>query len=166
MTSYVISAMLIAVTMAMAVANVRKVTKNTERENLEIRDTNHTIEAMYELLKTQSKIALVYSSLFILRRLLLSLILVFMATSKVGQIVCLTIISLLQISYFLSVRPFEEPFLNHLEVFNEAIVLCSYYHLYIFTGGLIDDIYIIYIAGWSLDILLLVHFSVNIYCLS
>ena len=34
-----------------------------------------------------------------------------------------------------------------------------------FTGGLTTDIMVVYDVGWSMDLLLLIQFSVNILCL-
>ena len=59
-------------------------------------------------------------------------------------------------------RPFESVALNRLETFNELMVLVSCYHLLIFSD-IHDDIVIKYKAGWSLDILIIVQFVVNMF---
>lgn len=50
-------------------------------------------------------------------------------------------------------RPFDDPWLNRLEIFNETTVLFSTYFLYIF-GGLIPDPVIAYQASKFLNLIL------------
>jgi hypothetical protein len=42
-------------------------------------------------------------------------------------------VSLGAVTYMISVKPFEDPFLNRLETFNEAIILIGSYHLLSFS---------------------------------
>ena len=77
----------------------------------------------------------------------------------------MVLISLFYISYIIINKPFEERFTNRLEIFNETIILACYYHLLMFTGGITTDIMVVYDVGWSMDLLLLIQFSVNILCL-
>lgn len=51
--------------------------------------------------------------------------------------------------------------INRLELFNEAIVLGSLYHMLVFTEGLTGDQFVIYNVGWSMNLLLLLQFLVN-----
>lgn len=51
--------------------------------------------------------------------------------------------------------------MNTLEIFNESIILISLYHLIIFSD--INPVYELkYKAGWSLNLLIVVQFFVNI----
>ena len=63
--------------------------------------------AIFELLKPHSKAALLYHSVFVLRRLLLALTLVFMKDSQVSQISLLIGISLAYSVYLIRVHPFD-----------------------------------------------------------
>ena len=51
--------------------------------------------------------------------------------------------------------------MNGIEFFNELIVLGSLYHMMIFTEGVTQDSKILYDVGWSMDLLLLFQFLVN-----
>ena len=64
-------------------------------------------------------------------------------------------------AYVAHIRPFEIRSLNPLEVFNEFVVLICLYHMIVFTEGLIQDKDMIYSVGWSMDLVLLIHFIIN-----
>ena len=97
--SYLISALLLfSITMIVAL-NIQRVRTG----NLE----DPKVAAIFELLKPQSKPALLYHSVFVLRRLLLALTLVFMKESQVSQISLLIGISLAYSLYLIRVRPFN-----------------------------------------------------------
>ena len=64
--------------------------------------------------------------------------------------------------YLLRVRPFEDPFLNRLEIFNECCVLASTYHLYLYSDFLNDDISLQYSIGWSMIYVTLFNIGANI----
>jgi hypothetical protein len=79
-----------------------------------------------------------------------------------AQVFGFILVSLGYMFYIVSVMPFEELSLNYLEVFNECIILGCLYHLLVFTGGLTDDVHKVYIVGWSMDVVLLFQFAVNV----
>jgi hypothetical protein len=97
--SYLISAMLLFSITLIVALNIQRVR------------TGHLddpkFSAIFELLKPQSKPALLYHSVFVLRRLLLALTLVFMKDSQVSQISLLIGISLAYSLYLIRVRPFD-----------------------------------------------------------
>ena len=64
--------------------------------------------------------------------------------------------------YMIHVRPYEDPIINRLETFNEIIILVCCYHLLFFIDGNIE-IKMKFMAGWSLDLLILVQFLFNSY---
>ena len=51
--------------------------------------------------------------------------------------------------------------MNGLEFFNEIIVLGTLYHMMIFTEGLTQEPEMLYNVGWSMNLMLLVQFLVN-----
>jgi hypothetical protein len=57
-------------------------------------------------------------------------------------------------------RPFENPLLNRLEIFNELCIIGSVYHLFVFTQY-VDDVILQYNAGWSMIALTIVNIVVN-----
>jgi antibiotic biosynthesis monooxygenase (ABM) superfamily enzyme len=70
--------------------------------------------------------------------------------------------SMIYTAYILTVRPFDEKKLNYIEVFNEAIIMLCLYHMLIFTQGLTDNEQLIYLTGWSMDVILLLQFLINL----
>lgn len=138
---------------------MRKATKTNTLPDLKI--IYPKIAAMYELLKPESSFALVYQGIYVVRRLILALIVVFMRESKVFQIFSMIVLNLAIISYIIKVQPFESPGLNRLEVFNEFIVLSCLYHLLMFSDGLNGSDHLLYNIGWSMDILLILQFCLN-----
>ena len=53
------------------------------------------------------------------------------------------------LGYFLSVRPFENPVENFLQVFNEVVVLFSISHLFVFSDGFALNSITKISGGWS-----------------
>jgi hypothetical protein len=147
---------------AIGVRSTYRVLKNDRVKNINIREENPTVASLYELLKTSSTMCLLYQSIFLLRRTVMAMILIFMKDSKVGQVISMIVTSLVWLQYIVKYQPFEEPTLNKLEIFNEIIIVTCLYHLLMFTQGLTYDENLIYKTGWSMDILLMVQFIVNI----
>ena len=63
--------------------------------------------------------------------------------------------------YLISVKPFKEPRLNKLEIFNELTVLFCAYHLPLFSD-LVPDADIKYMAGWSILMVTCTNLMINI----
>jgi hypothetical protein len=137
--SFISSATLIAVILILAAYSAIKVLRNTRMQNLDIREDNSKVSALYEFLKTNDKWSLMFQLIFVLRRVFIALILVYLKVSKMAQVFGMMITGLVYTGYVLKVRPFEEKSLNNMEVFNEAIILLCLYHMLIFTQGLTDD---------------------------
>jgi hypothetical protein len=55
----------------------------------------------------------------------------------------------MMIVYLIKVKPFEDPFFNKLEIFNEVCVLLSIYHLFTFTD-FVGNVVMQYNIGWSM----------------
>ena len=70
------------------------------------------------------------------------------------------------VSYVAWARPFDSFGMNFLEVFNEVIILLCLYHMLIFTEGLTQDKETLYTVGWSMDIVLVIHFILNIFMIA
>ena len=71
-------------------------------------------------------------------------------------------VSLGFISYIASVRPYESNALNVLELFNELVVLACLYHMLTFTGIQGEEKDLLYSVGWSMDVVLVIQFFLNI----
>lgn len=96
-----------------------------------------------------------------MRRILMALVLVFFKDHKIFQVASLMLVSLAYLTYQIIFQPFEDRFLNKIEIFNEIIILTCYYHLLAFSTDN-EDMIGIYNVGWSMDIILVFHFSVNL----
>ncbi len=110
--------------------------------------------------KTDSKAALLYNVIFMLRRLLFSLIAVLLDGSPVLQVQLLIFHCILMLIYNILVQPFEDPMLNNLEIFNELCIIGAAYHLIPFTDFL-DDPEVQYKIGWSIIGITTFNIAVN-----
>lgn len=120
------------------------------------------VGSYFELLRTSNKAALLYQSIYFMRRLSLSLILVFLKGFPIIQVFLMIFVSLAFVIYICSVRPFESKILNMIELFNELVILSCLYHMVIFTEVLLEDREVLYLVGWSMDILLTIQFFLNV----
>jgi len=53
------------------------------------------------------------------------------------------------VAYLVSVKPFEQPILNRIEIMNEVTVLVASIHLFVFSD-FVEDPQRQYLMGWSL----------------
>jgi hypothetical protein len=102
-----------------------------------------------------------YQTIACARRLSLALILAFFKDNPDLQVILMIYSTIGFVAYITSIRPFEIKVLNYLEVFNELIILSCLYHMLIFTGAFTTDKETLYTVGWSMDIVLVIHFLVN-----
>ncbi len=63
--------------------------------------------------------------------------------------------------YLISVKPFKEPRLNKMEIFNEITVLACAWHFPLFSDFIID-VNIRYMAGWSIIMISCINLIINI----
>jgi hypothetical protein len=94
------------------------------------------------------------------------MILVFLKGEPVLQVVLMIFVTLGFIAYIASVRPFESKALNILELFNEFVILICLYHMMVFTGVLVDEKDLLYSVGWSMDVVLVIQFILNIFIIA
>ena len=131
-----------------------------KRPKIELYKTYPKFQSAFELQRFESKAAQLYYVQYIARRLLMAALLVFVSNGTL-QTAILIMFSLLSLWYHIQIRPFEEPFLNKLEIFNEFIILICCYHMLLFSEAN-SDFTIKYSAGWSLDVLIIVQFLFNV----
>ena len=84
-------------------------------------------------LKTNSKAALLFNVIYILRRLLIAVLALMLPDSSYAQVQIMILHCVAVIIYTAHVRPFELPLLNNMEIFNEMCILVASYHLLLFT---------------------------------
>lgn len=119
--------------------------------------------SIYEGLNTKSKSALIYNVIFVMRRIHLAVLALFIIDDEysIFQVMNLIFQSLFMLIYLCLVRPFEDNLANNLEIFNEIFVLIASYHLLLFTDH-IDDPDLQYIVGWSIIGFVVINFTANI----
>jgi hypothetical protein len=116
---------------------------------------------LFALLKPEKKSAQYYPVVYLVKRFLLALILVFF-TIPFFQVYAMVFISLASIAYTILTQPFTLDYLNFLELVNEVMILVCCYHLLPFMDGSIDA-RVRYTVGWSLDALLILQFLFNLF---
>ena len=93
-------------------------------------------ETLFADLKTDKILALLFNSFFILRRILMALVLVYLIEQPVIQTWFLMVMSFAQFIYLLKVKPFEDSMTNKVEIMNEIFFLIAIYHMYVFSDML------------------------------
>ena len=100
-------------------------------------------------------------SIFLLRRLITAFVLVFFLESPIFQTLCQMLMSLLYLIYLFLVKPYEEPFENKLEIFNEIMYVMLTYSLLMFSD-LHYNYDIKFNIGWGFIMLFMFQLSVNV----
>ena len=108
-----------------------------------------SIGCLYSELRIESKWALSYNIIFLLRRAINALMLSLLSDYCAFQVMTLTLMSLFMIMYLMLVRPFQDPKINNMDIFNECTVLVCNMHLFVFAS-IDSSLTIHYFAGWSM----------------
>jgi hypothetical protein len=72
--------------------------------------------------------------------------------------------SLMMISFLITVKPFSEPFLNRIEIFNETALLTSSYFMFLFTD-FVEDVELRSKLGWAFIGIVAAMIGVNWACM-
>ena len=102
----------------------------------------------------------IFPSVFLIRRLLISLVIVMIGYNQSIQIFVEILLSLLMLIYLILYQPFEEAISNKIQLVNEFAILFTCYHLIIFSDSY-DNARIKYKFGWSFNLIILLVFIVN-----
>jgi hypothetical protein len=89
--------------------------------------------AVYEGLSKTSKVVLFYPVFFIFKRISFALASLLLFRMVLMQLILMTLITIVACVYVLQYQPFEEPFLNRMEVLNECFTLMLIYFTFCFT---------------------------------
>jgi len=103
-------------------------------------------------------------TLFVFRRLLYSINIVFLNGSTVAQLFMQFFCCLLMLIFFVHVTPLNQPLLNRMEIFNECCLLVSSYFLFLFTD-FVPDVKTRYMIGWGFVGLQIFNIGVNWLCM-
>jgi hypothetical protein len=85
----------------------------------------NSIGSTYQELKTDSKPALLFNVIYMLRRLYIAVIATIFKDYSFFQVQAIVFHSVMVIIYTAWVRPFELPLMNTLEIFNEMCILVA-----------------------------------------
>ncbi len=116
---------------------------------------------IYGDMRKDSKPALLYLSIFCLRRFLFVASVFFMGDIPLFQQFTFCILNFSYLIYLISVKPLEEPSANHMEIFNEGMILGVNYHLFLFHF-FAEDPDSAYNVGWSCIGITLIMMLVNV----
>lgn len=115
----------------------------------------------YQELRTDSKPALLFNVIYMLRRLLIAVIATMFKDYSFLQVQVIVVHSVAVIIYTAWVRPFELPMMNTMEIFNELCILLASCHLFVFTA-FVDSPEVQYKLGWTLIGVSVLNMAVNI----
>lgn len=132
----------------------RQINKLKEEESIK------RFGSTYMELRTDSKAALMYNVVYMLRRLAFALTAVLLKSLPSIQVAFTCFQSLVVITYIAQVQPFELPLLNTMEIVNEFTILVATYHLFLFTDY-VEDPNMQYILGWSMIGLTVLNILIN-----
>ncbi len=116
---------------------------------------------VYGDMKKDSKPALLYLSIFCLRRFIFVTTIFFMSDFPLFQQFTFCLLNFTYLIYLVAVNPMEEPSANHMEIFNEAMILGVNYHLFLFHF-FADDPDSAYNVGWSCIGITMIMMLVNV----
>jgi hypothetical protein len=106
----------------------------TRRDKLQTSEYAVSFNSLYLTLETELSVSSVwYTTLFLVRRLVLASSVVFLGRSQSAQLILTIITGFILIRYICKVKPMNSPILNYLEVFNEVTLLTTTVFLTAFT---------------------------------
>ena len=109
-----------------------------KRKSLGEENSINTFGTLYNDLRTDSFLPLLYNIIQTLRRLLIASLAIFVKQHPFLQVQLVVLHSILTLAYLILVKPFTKPLQNKLEIFNESCILLSSYSLFFFTDYLYD----------------------------
>ena len=128
---------------------------------LEDKDYIDRFGSLFEGLKTKQPIHLLCTFFFVVRRLLLVFVAILLKNHPAAQVMIFIMLSELSIMYLIYFKPYDDPFTNNNEIFNEACVLLSSYQLFVFTD-FVSDALIKKYTGYLMIGTILINFGTNI----
>ncbi|TNV87167.1 hypothetical protein FGO68_gene6575 [Halteria grandinella] len=122
-------------------------------------------ESLLEGLNEGNRSKIHFNTYYMLRRLYLSIVLIFLQDHPLSQLWLLIFQNLLTLSLLLTHPPFDAPLSNSLELFNECCIALATYHLLAFSDAYIpidgDEMAATENMGWSLALLVVGQLVVN-----
>jgi len=122
---------------------------------------NSKYGAFYNDFKIENKGALLYHSVFVIRRYLFALTCVYLTDYPHFQIQLFAMYSIFYLWYLIAVRPFRAEFMNYIEIMNETVILLCSSSLFVFTR-FVSDSRLQFQVGMGLVVTVLANIGVNI----
>lgn len=117
--------------------------------------------SLYLNLRTSSHGALLYTFVFLFRRLMLALTIILLDSSPLLQGYLIVLASFLNLVYIIRFRPFEERITQFFEIFNELTILSVSVGIFVNIGDQTDDA-ARFGFGWFLTGLVVLNVAANL----
>jgi len=104
--------------------------------SLEEENMKKLFGSTYEELRTNSRAALLFNVVYMVRRLFFAAVTVYLNEWPSIQVILVIFHCLVVLMYLMSVRPFVDPLMNRMEIMNEIFIMAAAYHMLIFTDFL------------------------------
>lgn len=118
-----------------------------------------------EGLRKEKRSAVFYPFFFMFRRIIFAIQAVYFYESFASQIFLQIMLTMVQISYLLSFRPFEDSLMQRLEVMNESYTLVLMYIVITFNELWVDDDHARFVTGSVLLTVIAINVFVNFFFL-
>ena len=153
---------IVAILFPFFVAYIMYKRRKIEEEDPAIEAYDRKYEALYEDFKTSDPFYVQYYFVFILRRVTYALLAYFMWQPEytIIQLHLNQTISFMFLIYLVTYKPFLDPFLDKVEVFNEISYMVITYHQLGFTD-ITTEVHTKHIIGWSMIGFCLLSFGFN-----
>jgi hypothetical protein len=96
------------------------------------------------------------------RRIIFVMSVIYLNGYPVLQVNLMIVQSLSFVVYLIVAKPFEDPKINRIEIFNELSILFITYPSLLFTGYFNADVDLQYKAGWAMIIMIFGNIAVNL----
>jgi hypothetical protein len=116
---------------------------------------------MYQNLLTNNRVTVQYNFLFLMRRVIFAVSAIFLTDYPLFQLYLLFAQSFLVMIFVIKLRPFDQPLLNRLEIFNEICIYAETCLTILFTDLNIEGMESNYNIAWIVILILFINFGVN-----
>lgn len=105
---------------------------------------------------------MLFNFFFMVRRIIFVMSVIYLNGYPVLQVNLMLVQSLSFVVYLIVAKPFEDPKINRIEIFNELSILFITYPSLLFTGYFNADVDLQYKAGWAMIIMIFGNIAVNL----
>ena len=161
--SFILAILLLATTICLPIALTVFILQN-KTDEAQRHKIGLKLGSVYQDVRKDSSIRLLYISFYVFRRLIFSLSILFLDSCPMIQVSIFQLMSIFQLIYVGYCKPFEDPQQNRVELLNESTVSIISVMLPAFTDYLIDESGDIQNGlGWLILTLIAVSCSFNVF---